>query len=181
MRRLRTLSISIALLGLAAFAAGVSRGAPHTCAAASNPSAASAAFDRLKALEGTWTGSGGHGDMAGPITVTYKVTSGGSAVLETMLHGTKEEMITVYYLDGDDLVLTHYCGLGNQPHMKASAPSEGKLVFGFAGGSNIAPAKDQHMHEMTMEIVSKDELRTEWHLYADGKPTEVAKFTLKRG
>jgi hypothetical protein len=33
---------------------------------------------------------------------------------------------------------------------------------------------------MTMEFVSPNELRTEWHLYSDGKVAEGAKFTFKR-
>src|SRR5262245_12866207 len=124
----RALSLSIALLGLVTLVAAVSRG--HVCQPAKP--GASAAFERLKSLAGTWKGTGGHGDAQEPMTVTYKVTSGGSVVLETVAQGTEHEMITIYYLDGEDLVLTHYCALGNQPHMKAAAQSDGKLVFSFA-------------------------------------------------
>src|SRR5262249_2697880 len=56
------------------------------------------------------------------------------------------EMISVYTADGPDLILTHYCVLGNQPRMKADPDSPpNQIVFRFAGGSNLEPAKDKHM------------------------------------
>src|SRR5437868_15374337 len=76
-------------------------------------------LDALKGLAGEWTGKAKHGDMEHEATVTYKVTAGGSAVVETVFPGTEHEMVTVYHQDGDDLVLTHYCMLGNQPRMRA--------------------------------------------------------------
>ena len=51
----------------------------------------------------------GEGKDAHEATVTYKVTSGGSAVVETIGPGTEHEMVTVIHPDGDDLMLTHYC------------------------------------------------------------------------
>ena len=32
----------------------------------------------------------------------------------------KEDMISMFNLDGDRVVLTHYCAAGNQPRMVAS-------------------------------------------------------------
>ena len=46
-----------------------------------------------------------------------RTTGGGSAVTETLFPGTAHEMMSVYHMDGDDLVLTHYCAGGNQPRM----------------------------------------------------------------
>ena len=79
-------------------------------------------FDRLKSLEGTWTGRSGWDEGAdkgaGEVTVIYKVTAAGSAVQETLFPGTPHEMVTMYHMDGADLMLTHYCAAGNQPRMK---------------------------------------------------------------
>src|SRR5262245_19588365 len=80
-------------------------------------SSKASAFEKFKQLAGEWqgTGDGAHGkDMR----VKYQVTSGGSAVVETVFPGTDHEMVTVIHPDGDDLLLTHYCLLGNQPQMK---------------------------------------------------------------
>jgi len=76
--------------------------------AAKTKSPANTGFERIKALSGEWEASqapGDHGHHGG--TVTYKVTAGGSAVLETLFGGTDHEMVTLYYMEGDDLALTH--------------------------------------------------------------------------
>ena len=86
-----------------------------------------AGFEKIKSLAGEWQVAhapgehGEHGEHAG--TVSYKVTAGGSAVLETLFAGTDHEMVTLFYMDGDDLTLTHYCMLQNRPLMRAERPS----------------------------------------------------------
>ena len=111
----------------------------------------------------------------------YKVIAAGSVVHESMFVGTPHEMVTVYHLDGDDLILTHYCAAGNQPRMKGEKSADAnKLVFKFAGGTNLDPAKDAHMHDVTITFVGPDHIRQEWTFYKDGKATETEKFDLKR-
>jgi hypothetical protein len=78
-----------------------------------------AALEQFKQLAGEWVGKMKHGDMEHDMRVIYKVTSGGSAVVETIDPGSPHEMVTVIHADGNALLLTHYCMLGNQPHMKA--------------------------------------------------------------
>src|SRR5438309_5279140 len=62
-------------------------------------------FEKIKALAGEWEAKG-TGEHSG--TVSYKVTAGGSAVLETLFGGSDHEMVTLYYLEGGDLAMTHY-------------------------------------------------------------------------
>jgi hypothetical protein len=65
-------------------------------------------------------------------------------------------------MEGKDLVLTHYCILGNQPHLKAEATNDPKkLAFKFIGGANIDPAKSNHMHEMTMTLADDNHFRAD--------------------
>jgi hypothetical protein len=113
--------------------------------------------------------------------VTYKVTSGGSAVVETLGPGSEHEMVTVFCQDGDDLVLTHYCALGNQPRMKAEK-SDGtkKIAFKFTGAGNLKSAQDMHMHDLTIEFLSDDHIKTAWTMYKDGKADSTSIFDLKR-
>jgi len=138
-------------------------------------------LEQLKRLAGEWTGKGKHGEHEMDATVTYRVTSGGTAVMETLDPGGEHEMVTVYHQDGDDVVLTHYCMLGNQPRMKAEK-SDGskKLVFNFAGAGNLKSEKDPHMHDMTLEILGDDHIKATWTFYQDGKPSDKAVFDLKR-
>jgi basic membrane lipoprotein Med (substrate-binding protein (PBP1-ABC) superfamily) len=143
---------------------------------------AAAWFEMLKKLEGEWTGKASHGEgPAQDATVTYKVTAADSTVMETLFGGTDHEMITMYHLDGDALVLTHYCSLGNQPRLKAQATDNAtKIAFKFLDGTNLDPAKDMHMHEAVIEFVADDHLQSAWTGYSGGKPAFTAKFDLRR-
>ena len=109
-----------------------------------------------------------------------RVTAAGSAVHETLFPGQAHEMISMYYLDGADLVMTHYCALGNQPRMKADPKSPaGKIHFKFAGGSNLDPAKDKHMHEGILTFVDDDHIETSGTCWEGGKPIEGAGCGMK--
>lgn len=135
----------------------------------------------FKALAGEWTGKGMHGEASQEVTIVYKVTSGGSAVVETIAPLTDHEMVTVIHPDGDSLVLTHYCMLGNQPQMKAT-PKEGanSIAFDFVKATNLKSDKDMYMHDVTFTFVDKDTLKTEWTNFNEGKAAGKAVFELKR-
>jgi hypothetical protein len=142
---------------------------------------ASPTLEQFKKLEGEWVGKGTHGDMSHDARVVYKVTSGGSAVVETLDPGGDHEMITVIHPDGDSLLLTHYCMIGNQPHMKAKPkPGDNKVAFEFVKATNLKSDKDMHMHSVTFTFVDKDTLKTEWTNYDNGKEAGTSVFELKR-
>ena len=168
-------SLALAAFVFSAFApAGV---AGHDDHAAMKPSA----LDRLKMLEGEWVGKAGAGEHKTDATVVYHVTGAGSAVMETLFPGGKEEMVTLYTVEGGQLALTHYCAAGNQPRMKArkgSAPNE--LVFDYAGGPGINPKTDMHMHAAKITFVDDDHIQSEWTAYEKGKVSHVMTFELER-
>jgi hypothetical protein len=140
-----------------------------------------AALERFTQLAGEWVGKGKHGDKEHEIRVVYKVTAGGSAVVETIAPGSEHEMVTVIHPDGDALLLTHYCMLGNQPHMKAMPKAgDSKVPFEFVKVTNVKSDKDMYMRSVTFTFVDKDTLRTEWTHFKDGKESGKATFELKR-
>ena len=141
----------------------------------------SAALKPFKALAGDWVGKMEE-DPSGEEKVTnYKVTSNGSTVVETMCVGTPMEMVTIIHSDGDDLVLTHYCAIGNQPKMKTSGKSqEGKAEFKFVSATNLKSDKDMHMHDVTFHFIDKDTLKIVWTNYDQGKAAGLATINLKR-
>ncbi|TMQ32751.1 MAG: hypothetical protein E6K70_16845 [Planctomycetota bacterium] len=141
-----------------------------------------AGLERFKQLTGDWVGKEVAGLEKGQeVRVKYKVTSAGSTVVETLFPDSDHEMLTLIHQDGDDLALTHYCALGNQPHMKTKGKSDGdKVAFKFSGASNLKSDKDMHMHEVTYTFVDKDTLKAEWTHYNDGKPAGTVVFELKR-
>ena len=165
--------LSVATLAFAAFAAFAQQPGP-------SPSA-QAAFDKLKTLAGEWTGKAGEPGKEHDVTIIYRVTSGGHALAETMFPGTDHEMITMYHLDGDKLLLTHYCKVGNQPRMALTKKSTtDTLDFNFVGGTNMKSRKDGHMHSARIHFVGSDTVASEWDYFKDGKQSGSEKFTLKR-
>lgn len=142
--------------------------------------AKNAAFETLKSLAGTWTGkAGAKGTEGSTATVTYRLTAGGSALVETLFPGTAHEMVTVYHPDGAAVKLTHYCTAGNQPTLRLVAVDGNTYRFDFDSGSNMKPA-DMHMHAMTLTIKDADHIVAEWTAFKDGQPIETAVFDLTR-
>jgi hypothetical protein len=167
--------------GVAATALAVClAGAPRLAAADAAASAGKAALERLKALAGDWDGTADGLDQ--PLKIQYRVTSGGSAVIETLFAGSPHEMVTVYHLDGDDLALTHYCASGNQPRMKLErgAGAAGELRFAFDGGTGFEPAKDTHMHSARIAWLPDGRLEAEWSYWKMGKAAGAHRFVAKR-
>ncbi|MCB0360953.1 MAG: hypothetical protein KDD44_14995, partial [Bdellovibrionales bacterium] len=81
------------------------------------PDTSSAELNRIKALAGKWkTTTSMFGKENEEVFTEYKVTAGGSAVVETIFPGTPNEMVSVYYDDdAGKLAMTHYCMMRNRP------------------------------------------------------------------
>jgi hypothetical protein len=138
---------------------------------------AKAAFDRLRSLVGEWEAK----TDRGTIRATCEVIAGGSAVVEREMPQNMPVMQTVYYLDGSRLLLTHYCMLGNQPRMEATAfnPETGELKFEFLDITNLSPGA-LHMHSGTFHFVDADHLLGEWQFYEKGQLSLTEKFGFTR-
>ena len=96
-------------------------------------------FDKLKTLAGSWEGHvttvPPQADIEGKIThASLRVTSMGNAIVHEMTgEGRPDDPITMLYLDGDRLLLTHYCDAGNRPRMTGKMSPDGKTVeFDFS-------------------------------------------------
>ena len=138
------------------------------------------AFERIKSLAGEWVAVE-DGKPTDRVVSRMRVTAGGHAVLEILFPGTPKEMVTVYHLDGDDLVLEHYCVLGNQPRMVARAgQGADQIAFDFASCCNLDDAGARHMHEATIELVGPDRLRTDWRQFENGANNYTVAHELAR-
>lgn len=144
-------------------------------------SANAARFESLKKRAGDWVEISKDGKPGDAIASSIRVTAAGSVVQETIAPGTAHEMVTMYYLDGPDLVLTHYCILGNQPRMRAEPGSDvNRLAFEFTGGGNLKSEDENHMHQATLTILGKDHFQSDWVACENGKPCHEAHFDLVR-
>ena len=181
----RILSGGLVLLALTAAASAADKPTPIATIGEkpAEPSVADvsrAQFERMKKLAGTWVAADKDGKPTDKVVSVVKVTAGGSAVQETIFPGGPMEMVSVYHLDGSDLVMTHYCMLGNQPRMKADTKSpKDQIKFNFAGGTNLDPAKDMHMHEATLTFVDDDRIEISGVAWVNGKPATDHCGTMK--
>jgi hypothetical protein len=116
-----------------------------------------------------------------PAKVTYTVSANGNVVTETLFPGTEHEMLTLYYLEGNELHATHYCAMGNRPHFKLdpAASKPGELVFAFDGGSGFDAAKDPHVHSGVIRLQG-DRLDNDWAFWKGGKQAGDFRVLLKR-
>ena len=153
----------------------VARGEDKAPTASSHPG-----LERMKKLAGTWVAADANGKPTDQVVSVIKVTAGGSAVHETLFPGQLHEMVSIYHRDGADLVMTHYCALGNQPRMKADPKSPANQIrFLFAGGANVDPAKDKHMHEGTIIFGDDDHIEFTGVCWDGGKAVEGFSCNMK--
>lgn len=129
--------------------------------------AAQKSFDQLKSLAGTWEGKNSLGE---PLQVTFKSTAGGSAIMSE-ISGHGDDMITMFHLDGPDrLLMTHYCGAGNQPRMVATASPDAKTIsFNFLDATNLATPDAGHMERLVVTVLDANHHTEEWHFADHGK------------
>ncbi|HEY7402089.1 MAG TPA: hypothetical protein VIB39_01090 [Candidatus Angelobacter sp.] len=136
---------------------------------------ADTAFDNLKSLAGEWQAKDPTGKMQ---TITWKVVSGGSVIMESM---QEESMVTMYHVDKDHLMLTHYCSAHNQPRMQAQVSDDGKTItFNFLDATNLNSPADPHMHKMVLTIVDKDHFNEQWFFSVNGKASDHGVFEFAR-
>jgi hypothetical protein len=138
------------------------------------------AFHMLKSLAGDWTGTAGTENM--PAKVTYRVSANGHVVTEVLFPGTEHEMMTLYYVQGSDVLATHYCAMGNRPQFKLDSGKSSlkELVFAFDGGNGFDPAKDGHIHDAKLDFTGKDKFDASWSFYSTGEKRGSNDFHLTR-
>ena len=134
---------------------------------------AGATFVRLSSLVGTWKGVG----VAGrELTVNYRLSAADTVLVETWSLGPERESLTLYHLDGADLVATHYCPLGNQPTLRLVASDDSHLVFEFRSATGLAPGEN-HQVRFEIRLDGRDTFwRSETYHGGDGDSTEAVTF-----
>ena len=91
-------------------------------------------------------------------------------------------MVTMFYLDGDRLMLTHYCVARNQPRLVATSFADaGKTItFTFLDGTNL-PSRDKgHMDKMVFRFIDDNHAVSHWTWYQDGKEKWLEEINLER-
>jgi hypothetical protein len=180
MRTIRGLSLAgILALGVATLGLSLAGGM------VGQVSPATATLTRLAGLAGEWQGTftwSGARTGTGSVKATYLVTAHGSAVIENLVMGgdTEPSMTSVYHLDGPDLRMTHFCGAGNQPRLKASHIDEaqGIVQFSFVDATNLV-VQPAHVDAVEIRFVFADQLVVRFSFVGGGK-TSIEHLELQR-
>src|SRR5438093_5095043 len=137
------------------------------------------AFDRLAALQGEWQG------IADGVNTTliYTLTANGSTLMEQCRPEKGHEMITMFTIDGDHLIATHYCSAKNQPQMETPAISDVRksLEFSLVRVTGLKSPDDFHNTGLTVIQEDNDHLTQEWSYQHKGKTGKnIFRFTRVR-
>jgi hypothetical protein len=148
-------------------------------------------FDKMKALAGDWEGAAKmdppmDGASNAHLHVSMRVTSRGNALVHemqeagTVLDATKyDHPVTMFYLDNNRLMLTHYCDAGNRPRMVAKASADGKTVeFDFldvAGDLQYG-----HMGHAVFTVIDANHHTEDWTFMMPGDKPMHAHMELAR-
>ncbi len=132
---------------------------------------AKAAFAQLKQLEGVWEAPAAGGKMA---RTEFEVTANGTVLLERYTNASMPgggRMATAYHLEGNDLVLTHYCIAKNQPRLVATkiAPDGRGATFEFLDGTGMTSRDAGHMDKVVYDFTDADHYTSRWTWYSKGE------------
>ena len=151
--------------------------------AAAPKSDAQMSFDTMKTLAGSWEGPVTTSPQAvevegKPAQILLRVTSRGNALMHDLtVAGIPDNPITMFYLDSDRLLLTHYSDAGNRPRMTGKMSPDGKQVeFEFL---DIVGNPQYHMHHAVFTIIDANHHTEDWTFMMKDKPIH-AHFDLHR-
>lgn len=121
-------------------------------------------FGRIASLVGEWHGSfewSGARTDRGEMDATYRTTGHGTAVMEDLISAGETIMTSVYHRDGPALRMTHYCGAGNQPRLKAEpAPDDPRDIrFAFVDATNLGDPPAPHVDRLEMRFLDATHLQ----------------------
>jgi hypothetical protein len=190
MTRAMAMVSSLALVAGLAVSAAAQSGQPKAATGAPEKVVydAAAAMAFLTTTSGDWRPVSGaqHEHSAATAArpgaaVLVRTKAAGSAVVHTYRQGSPGEMETVFHMDGDKLLLTHYCALQNAPVLQfVKSDKPGELKFVFKGGTNFDPSVDAHLHESTFQIIDKNTIEQRSTVFTNGKADPELKTVLQR-
>ena len=144
------------------------------------PAQSTAAFEKLKSLAGEWEGNANEGGKEIPATTSFRLVSDGSVLMDVLAPGTPHEMVTMFHMDGSDLLATHYCAAHNQPRFLLVPSSEPNLVaFEFKDATNLSSAAAPHMVSVKFTLLDANHHLEDWTFLANGQ-TSTRRFDFHR-
>jgi hypothetical protein len=145
------------------------------------PYVGSEAFERMKKLAGNWEAHMQMGGQTMEMKASYKLTSGGSVLIETTHEGTPHEMVSVYHDNKKkELVMTHYCAEHNQPKLMITGLDKNKLTMDLSPDSDIDTASETYIQSVSIQFDGDDKMSHKWTSHKGGKKDMVVDMAFNR-
>ena len=107
-------------------------------------STSSIQFETIAALTGEWRVT-----EQASLRIVFEPTAGGSVIIERWMRGDRMHSLTVYHLDGERLIATHYCPQGNQPRLAATPSDSGEIRLTFLDATGLDP-DESYQHDLSL-------------------------------
>lgn len=142
---------------------------PTTTAAQSD---AQKAFAKMKTIAGSWHGT----IMNIPIDVTTRLASSNTVILHeanTESGGPPKHEITMFYVEGDRLLATHFCDAGNRARFEGKMSPDGKSIE-FTFLDVTGSTRGGLVKRMLFTLIDANKHVVEFtFMMPDGKPIEL--------
>ena len=137
---------------------------------AHNPSPVTAEerYALIQSWEGRW-----EVEEIDSLQIVFEKTAKGHTMIERWETASGLHSMTVYHLDDDLIIATHYCPQGNQPRLQAGSGTLGHIDFDFRDVTDLDEG-ESHAHTLSFTKNSDGSLRrSETYMSGDdlGDPT----------
>jgi len=111
-------------------------------------------FEKLKSLVGEWEKEGSDGSN---FYISFQSSANSSVLMENWIYKGASHSFTVYHLDGESLLATHYCPQGNQPRLKLQQSSDPNSISSkFLDATNLKTLTDNHQHSLSFKFLDNN-------------------------
>lgn len=135
---------------------------------------ADSGLDKIKALVGEWEATSPEGKS----TVKYELISNGTAVEERLgIHDG--QMVSIYHMNGNKLMMTHYCAFNNQPRFEGEVAGD-TITFRYVDATNLPNESAPHITGLVMNFKDADHFTQQWSTNAPGEKGMTMEFQRKK-
>lgn len=132
-------------------------------------------FTELQNLVGGWSGKTSTGQV---LKVSYRLIANDTALIETWILVSGQEALTIYHMDGSQLIASHYCPKGNQPRLRLQpGDKDCTYLFEFFEGTNLKTIDVAHQHRFELRLLDRNHfVRSETYCENERDETETISY-----
>ena len=132
----------------------------------------------MRQLVGNWKGQTEVDGKMTPFSANYRQTSEGNALVETLLIDGVE-MMSVYHSDGESVAVTHYCAVGNRPHLNLIDSADNEYTFKMLDTAGLNSKDETAMRQFVLSIENENQYTMQVTL-SDGTNEKVVTVDMRR-